>query len=109
MSHKDPEQRRKLNVWKAEERAKAEAALPAPKELLIGLFDHLDEQLSAAGCDHSLRLTLAWADKAGVDREKLAGWTREQGGFCDCEVLNVPDNNLAFRSYQAAALPGEKM
>jgi hypothetical protein len=97
MSHKDPEKRRKINAWKAEVRAKAEAALPAPKELLIDLFDELDERLSTAACDHTLRFTCEWADRAGVDRDALVDWTREHGGFCDCEVLNVPDTNPAFR------------
>ncbi len=93
MSHKDPEQRRKLKAWKAEERTKAEADLPASKEALLNLIDELDVRLSAMPCDHSLRFTLAWADKMGVERDALVSWTRDHGGFCDCEVLaNVPDN-----------------
>lgn len=99
MSSKDPEQRQKLKDWKAQQRAKAEAALPGPKEVLLGLFDELDERLSSAPCDHSLRFTMAWADKVGIDGTVLAEWTREHGGYCDCEVLgNVPDSNPAFRS-----------
>ena len=59
MSSKDPEQRQKLKDWKAAQRAKAEAALPGPKETLLGLFDELDKRFSSAPCDHSLRFTLA--------------------------------------------------
>jgi hypothetical protein len=99
MSRKDQDQREKLKAWKAQECAKAEAALPAPKGLLLKLFNALDQQLSSTPCDHSLRFTLAWAGKAGVDPEKLIDWTRENGGYCDCEVLlNVPDTNAAFRT-----------
>ncbi|MBY0565297.1 MAG: DUF2695 domain-containing protein [Hyphomonadaceae bacterium] len=97
MSSKDPEQRRKLNEWKAEQRAKAEAELPAPKETLLGLFEELNERLSSEPCDHSLRFTLAWADSKGIDGTGLVEWTRKHGGYCDCEVLgNVPDANPAF-------------
>src|SRR5262245_1249694 len=98
MSSKDPEQRRKLNEWKAAQRDKAEGDLPASKEALLGLFDELDKRLSAAPCDHTLRFTLAWADRMGIDRGAVADWTREHGGYCDCEVLgNVADTNPAFR------------
>jgi hypothetical protein len=97
MSRKDPDQGQKLDAWKAGERAKAEVALPAPKEVLLELFAVLDERLATTPCDHSLRLTTAWADKAGIDRDKLAHWARENGGFCDCEVLaNVEDTSGAF-------------
>jgi hypothetical protein len=98
MSSKDPEQRRKLNDWKAAQRAKAEADLPASIETLLGLFDELDKRLSTAPCDHSLRFTLSWADKVGIDRSALVEWAREHGGYCDCEVLgNVPDTNPALQ------------
>lgn len=98
MSSKDPEQRRKLKEWKAAQRAQAEADLPAPKETPLALFDELDKRLSAAPCDHSLRFTLAWADRVGIDPTVIANWTRDHGGYCDCEVLgNVPDTNPAFR------------
>jgi hypothetical protein len=98
MSRKDPNQRRKLNEWKAAQRAEAEADFPAPKETLLGLFDELDKRFSSAPCDHSLRFTLAWADMVGIDGMALTEWTRKHGSYCDCEVLgNVPDTNLAFQ------------
>jgi hypothetical protein len=99
MSRKNPDHRARLGELKAKERADAEAALPGPKSLLRELFHELDQRLSAGGCDHSLRHTMAWADKVGIDGDKLVGWARENGGHCDCEVLgNVPDSNAAFRS-----------
>ena len=39
------------------------------------------------GCDHTLRLVEAWAAANNVDFGKLAVWCRENGGYCDCEVL----------------------
>lgn len=100
ISRRTPERRAKLNALKAQERAKAEAGLPAPKELLLRLFEHLDEQLSSEPCDRSLKMTLSWAKGAGVDGEKLIEWTREYGGYCDCEVAgNVRDSDPAFRGW----------
>ena len=97
MSSKNPEQRRKLNEWKALQRAKAEAELPALKGTLLGLFGEISERLLSEPCDHSLRCTLIWADSKGIDGAALVEWTRKYGGYCDCEVLgNVPDTNPAF-------------
>jgi hypothetical protein len=91
------EKRKLVRAWKAGEREAAEKVLPAPKELLLKLLDHLDEKLAHEGCDHTLRLTIAWAKAQGLDSERIAAWTHENGGFCDCEVLaNVESNNPAF-------------
>lgn len=40
-----------------------------------------------AGCDHTTRLTAAWADRARVDRLGLYRALADRGGFCDCEVV----------------------
>lgn len=97
MSKRSPENKRLLAEWKAKQRKDAEAALPASREMLLALFDELDERLPVEGCDHSLRLTLAWADRVRVDAERLKHWLREYAGFCDCEVLaNVQDSNPAL-------------
>lgn len=97
MTKSKDEKRELTRAWKAQERETAEKALPAPKEILLELFAHLDEKLAQEDCDHTLRLTLAWATGRGLDDERIAAWTRESGGFCDCEVLaNVESNNPAF-------------
>ncbi len=97
MTKSTDEKRELVRALKAREREAAEKALPVPKEILLKLLDHLDEKLAHEGCDHTLRLTLAWAAAQGLDSERIAAWTRENGGFCDCEVLaNVESNNPAF-------------
>jgi len=91
------EKRELVRAWKAREHEAAVKALPAPKEILLKLLNHLDEELAHQSCDHTLRLTLAWATAQGLDGERIAAWTREYGGFCDCEVLaNVESNNPAL-------------
>lgn len=62
-------------------------ALTLDRPALDALLDHLDERLSEDGCDHTLRLTQAWAEKESRDWTPLADALREAGGYCDCEVL----------------------
>ena len=97
---KEERERRKqlLRGLKTEERQRAEAELPAPRETLKLLFDWLDERLQEAECDDTLRLTLEFAQSHGLDQERLSEWTEKYGGYCDCEVLaNVPGTNPAFK------------
>jgi hypothetical protein len=63
---------------------------------LKALLDHLDESFPRAGCDHTLRLTRAWALDHDVDPDTLEKSVAHFGGFCDCEVLaNVdPDTQV---------------
>ena len=56
-------------------------------EQLKGLLDHLDESLGTTPCDHTLRLTSAWAAANGVDSDALERSVGHFGGGCDCEVL----------------------
>ena len=97
MTKSKDEKRKLLREWKAQEREDAEKMLPTAKEVLLKLFDHLDQKLTREGCDHTLRFTLAWAAGEGLDGDRIAAWTREYGGFCDCEVLaNVESANPAL-------------
>jgi uncharacterized protein DUF2695 len=54
---------------------------------LKDLLDHLDESLGRVDCDHSLRVTRAWATDNGIDQAALEGSVLHFGGGCDCEVL----------------------
>ena len=56
-------------------------------ELMQAMFDRLDAELTDAGCDHSLRFVEAWAAENEVEVNNLTEWCRENGGYCDCEVL----------------------
>jgi len=93
-------QRRKglLRGVKDEERRRAEAQLPASKELLETLFDSVDRKLGENSCDDTLRFTLEFARANKLDEDRLSDWLNEYGGYCDCEVVaNVPDSNPVFR------------
>ncbi|MBN8253617.1 DUF2695 domain-containing protein [Priestia flexa] len=50
---------------------------------------YLENQIEFQGCDHTLTLTKKWLSE-NVSRNKQSKITkalRNQGGFCDCEVL----------------------
>ncbi|WP_440604620.1 DUF2695 domain-containing protein [Bacillus sp. GB_SG_008] len=58
----------------------------------LGTF--LDEMINSKGCDHSHKYTKSWLEN-NVPKSKISKIIkamRNQGGFCDCEVLlNVVD------------------
>ena len=53
----------------------------------------LDAQLHERGCDHSLKLTEQILSNLDVkDVLSVLAWLKEQGGYCDCEVvMNVEE------------------
>jgi hypothetical protein len=73
--------------WRDQQRNAAVAALPLPAADLKAMFDMLDVELPAKGCDRSRRLTEAWLASNGYDLESVCKWMDSQGGYCDCEVL----------------------
>jgi hypothetical protein len=59
-------------------------------EQLESLGSFLNEKLTAADCDHTLKFTKIWLEES-LPNSKISKIIRElqnQGGFCDCEVLN---------------------
>lgn len=53
------------------------------------LGEHIRARLSESGCDHSLRFSEEWFQTANVGKTAaLKEALRNQGGYCDCEVLN---------------------
>jgi hypothetical protein len=76
-----------LGEWRAKHRAAARAKFPLPDEQMMAMFDMLNVELPKQGCDHSLRLVRAWAQKLALPFDQIRDWFDENGGFCDCEVL----------------------
>jgi hypothetical protein len=67
---------------------------------LRALLNHLDANLEDVPCEHTLRLTLAWAKDRGINTDRLVPSLAHFGGGCDCEVLaNVnPETRLDTRA-----------
>ena len=59
---------------------------PLTRSQLEGLFERIDQSASK-GCDHTRRLSRAYAVEFGVSPEALEEWLSIHGAGCDCEVL----------------------
>lgn len=89
----DANDRDRQKAWKRQQRQLTRDAFPLSDGLMSALFDAVDAQVENSGCDHTLRFTEAWIAEHRQPAEKVLGWLREHGGFCDCEVLtNAADH-----------------
>jgi|SRR5690606_10282589 len=65
-----------------------ENSLPINREIFKALFDHLDNELSNNNCDHNLKYSIEFLQSQSIDNiEEVTEWFKENGGYCDCEVL----------------------
>jgi len=94
MPGKEEKARRReiAHAMREQKRGKVRASLPPPVSELKKLFDFLDERISNAECDETLRLTREFIRQNAMDETRIVSWLEESGGYCDCEVLaNVED------------------
>jgi len=86
------EQKALLKDWKEKKKNKFKAKLPVSKSKLEKLFDFVATKLDENSCDDTLRFTLEFIQEKKMPETKAIHWLKENGGFCDCEVLaNVKD------------------
>ena len=65
------------------------ASLPASADDIRNLFDYID---TGEACDNTLRRTTEFIQMKGLDLDRILRWLKENGGYCDCEVVfNVED------------------
>lgn len=97
MPNNDEKARRKelLHSLRDEERRKQRESFPAPMLLLKGLFDFLDLRLSENGCDDTLTFTREYIRQSAMNEDETIRGLAQQGGFCDCEVLNNVESLVA--------------
>jgi len=90
MPDKGEKARRKeiLNSLRENERRSVREALPVSPVTMKALFDYIDEHLSSAGCDHTLRLTREFIHANNLPEQKVVEWLEGAGGYCDCEELD---------------------
>lgn len=88
--NKDLRKHELKKAWKEQQCQQLAVSIPMPQQDLRDLFDHLDEL--CASCDHTLRYTMAFLKQRGLNAECIVTWLRDNGGYCDCEVIaNVED------------------
>ena len=63
-------------------------SLPIEKELIIELFDYLDYELGKQNCDNDYKIAISFFKKKGIKNDKIFQWFKENGGYCDCEILS---------------------
>ncbi|HBR57737.1 MAG TPA: hypothetical protein DEA22_09765 [Blastocatellia bacterium] len=61
--------------------------LPAGQQTISQLLDYVEDELWDAECNHSLRLSMKFMLENGLDFPKLTHWLNENGGYCDCKVM----------------------
>jgi hypothetical protein len=89
----DDQRRRDLKrAWKEQERQKLISSIPLPHTDLRDLFDHLDR--GGFECDHSLRETIQFLQRRKIEVAQVVEWLRDNGGYCDCEVLLTVDDTF---------------
>lgn len=65
-----------------------ENSLPVSREEFQNLFDFLDTEIGENGCDDTLKITKEFLVTNHINNiPEIESWLRENGGFCDCEVL----------------------
>ena len=88
---------RQFNEQEHQKRVTARGMLKLTPEQLDGLHDFLEQQCAEAGCDRTLRFTVAWAKARRKSVKLLLEALGEFGGYCDCEVaLNVTRDQFGW-------------
>jgi len=62
-------------------------SLPMKEIDFLPLFDFLNGELPKIGCQHDFSLLESYCKEKELDFSVLVEWLKEQGGFCDCEIL----------------------
>jgi hypothetical protein len=72
--------------------------LPAGQYDIEDLFDFLEVKLAKEECNHSLRYSMQYIMENRLNFPKLTAWLQQNGGFCDCKVLEqiTPEWRKAF-------------
>lgn len=72
--------------------------LPAPQGKIEDLFDYLEMKLGKESCNHSLRYAMQFMMEKRLNFPKVTSWLNENGGYCDCKVLEeiVPEWRKVF-------------
>ncbi len=94
--------KRQLEVWaqlNGEERERFIESLPAAKDEIEDLFDYLDVRSQGESCVHNLRFTMQFLMERRLDMPKVMSWLNENGGYCDCEVLQNIEPNW-FKAFE---------
>ena len=61
--------------------------LPERQETISKLLDFIEDELYETDCNHSLQYAMKFMMDNQLDFPKLTSWLNENGGYCDCKVM----------------------
>jgi len=62
-------------------------SLPARQATISDLIDYVEDELYESECNHSLQYSMRFMMEKRLDFGKLTSWLNNNGGYCDCKVL----------------------
>lgn len=77
-----------LEQMSGEELERFLGRLPAGAETVSKMLDFIEDELYENTCDHHLRYAMKFMMDNRLDFPKLTGWLNENGGYCDCKVMD---------------------
>src|SRR5262249_17667305 len=98
MTRQEEQNRRKApkNAARGAERDAIHSSLPLTPEQMRSLCDFVDQQLSESECDGTLRAALLFLEQQQLPVDPVVSWLRNNGGYCDCEVLANAEERFLF-------------
>lgn len=61
--------------------------MPAGQEAVSALLDFIEDELYEKECNHSLQFAMKFMMDNRLDFPKLTAWLNNNGGYCDCKVM----------------------
>ncbi|QQS32484.1 MAG: DUF2695 domain-containing protein [Acidobacteriota bacterium] len=62
-------------------------SLPAGQATIGYLLDFVEDELYENECNHSLQYSMRFMMDNGLDFGKVTSWLNNNGGYCDCKVM----------------------
>lgn len=62
-------------------------SLPAGQHTISSLLDFIEDELYDKECNHSLQYAMKFMMDNRLDFPSLTSWLNENGGYCDCKVM----------------------
>jgi hypothetical protein len=62
-------------------------SLPAGQETVSEMLDYVEDELYETECEHTLKHAMRFMMDNRLDFPRLTTWLNENGGYCDCKVM----------------------
>ena len=62
-------------------------SLPAQQHTISELLDFIEDELYGTECNHSLQHSMRFMMDNNLNFPKITSWLNENGGYCDCKVM----------------------